>query len=325
VVHEPWWTATARHADIVLPATTSLERNDIGMGARDRFLVAMHQAVAPHGQARSDYDILSGVAERLGITAAYTEGRDEMQWLRHLYEQTRRRAAERDVSLPDFDTFWGQGYVEVPTVADDVLLAAFRSDPVANRLATPSGRIELHSERLESFAYADCRGHPAWIEPSEWLGAPEAVRFPLHLVSNMPKTRLHAQLDMAGPSRRSKIQGREPCRMNPRDAKARGLRDGDVVRIHNDRGSCLAGLRVSDEVRAGVVQLFNGAWFDPLQPGHPGALDVHGNANVLTADRGTSRLGQGPSAHSTLVDVERFEDALPPITAFTAPAVEARR
>lgn len=324
VVHEPWWTSTARHADVVLPATTSVERNDIAMGARDRFLVAMQQAVAPHAKARSDYEILSGLAQRLGIGETFTEGRDEMGWLRHLYAQTRDGAAERGVALPDFEAFWEAGYVEAPTVKPDVLFADFRRDPSSFPLATPSGRIELFSERLHALGYDDCGGHPAWLEPAEWLGGSPAQRFPLHLISNMPRNRLHSQLDMAGPSQRSKVQGREPCRMNPVDAASRGLQDGEVVRLYNERGSCLAGLRLSEEVRRGVVQMFNGAWFDPIQRGTPGSLDVHGNANVLTADRGTSKLGQGPSAHSALVEVERFSGELPPITAFIPPLVETQ-
>ncbi len=95
VVHEPWWTATARHADIVLPATTSLERNDIGGARRDKFIIAMGQAVEPIGEARNDFDIFKSLAQRLGYADAYTQGRDEMTWLRHLYEQTRSRHQRR--------------------------------------------------------------------------------------------------------------------------------------------------------------------------------------------------------------------------------------
>ena len=87
IVHEPWWTATARHADIVLPATTSLERNDIGGARRDKFIIAMQQAIEPVGEARNDFDIFSDLAQRLGVAEAYTQGRDEMAWLRHLYER----------------------------------------------------------------------------------------------------------------------------------------------------------------------------------------------------------------------------------------------
>jgi biotin/methionine sulfoxide reductase len=324
VVHEPWWTATARFADIVLPATTSLERNDIGAASRDPFLVAMHQAVPPAGAARSDYEIFTARARLLGCEEAFTEGRDEMGWVRHLYEGARADARSHGVELPLFESFWEQGSVEVWGPEDKVPLSDFRADPSAHPLATPSGRIEIFSDVVAGFGYEECPGHATWIAPEEWLGATSAERFPLHLVSNQPATRLHSQLDMARVSQGSKIQGREPCRLNPRDAARRGIGDGDVVRIFNDRGSCLAGARVSEAIRPGVVQLATGAWYDPLESGVIGTLDVHGNPNVLTADRGTSRLAQGPSAHSALVEVERYDGPLPAVSVFEAPDVRPR-
>ena len=99
------------------------------------------------------------------------------------------------------------------------------------------------------------------------------------------------------------------------------MTDGDVVRVFNGRGALLAGVIVSDVVRPGVVQLATGAWFDPLEPEYPGGLEKHGNPNVLTRDRGTSRLAQGPVAHSCLVEVELWREDLPEITAFNQPAV----
>jgi len=142
--------------------------------------------------------------------------------------------------------------------------------PKANRLTTPSGRIEIFSDRIASFGYDDCPGHPVWMEPYEWLGAAAATEYPLHLISNQPRTRLHSQFDPGRVSQASKVQGREPMVMHP-------------------------------------------------------ALDAHGNANMLTRDKGTSRLGQGPSAHSALVEVERFNGDAPPVTAFVPPEVRVRR
>jgi len=108
-------------------------------------------------------------------------------------------------------------------------------------------------------------------------------------------------------------------RMHPADATARGVADGDVVRVFNDRGATLAGVVITEGVRPGVVVLPTGAWFDPEDPSKPCSLDVHGNPNVLTRDVGTSTLAQGTSAHSTLVDVERFEGPLPEVKAFRQP------
>jgi biotin/methionine sulfoxide reductase len=148
-----------------------------------------------------------------------------------------------------------------------------------------------------------------------------AARFPLHLISNQPATRLHSQLDHGAVSRAGKVAGREPVLINPRDAAARGVLNGDVVRIFNDRGACLAGAIVTDDIRCGVIQLATGAWYDPLQPGEAGTLDCHGNPNMLTADRPTSRLAQGPTAHSALVELERWGDVPPPVRAFTPPPI----
>ncbi len=320
IVNEPWWTSTARHADVVLPATTTLERNDIGTGSRDRTIVAMHRAVDPVGQARNDYDIFSELATRLEVADEYTEGLDESGWLRRIYEDFSARAEAAGTELPSFDQFWAAGGIKLPVRDQIVIYEQFRADPDANRLKTPSGLIELFSETIDSFGYDDCPGHPTWLEPEEWLGNKELTgEYPLHLVSNQPQTRLHGQLDMARYSVQSKVDGREPARVHPNEAERRGLVEGDIIRVRSRRGQCLAGLHVDDAVRPGVLQLSTGAWYDPLVPGELGTLDKHGNPNVLTRDHGTSRLAQGPSSHSTLVEIERFEGPLPEISVFAPP------
>ena len=321
VVNDPWWTATARHADIVLPATTTVERNDFGAQSADRFIVSMEKAIDPVGDARNDHDIFSGLAERLGTKEAFTEGRNEMEWVRHLYDTMRERSAPVGVEMPTFETFRENGYFEIPPADQPyVMLEEFRADPEAHALQTPSGRIEIFSQTIEGFGYADCPGHPAWLEPGEWLGAASVAAYPLHMISSQPRTRLHSQLDQGDYSRNSKIAGREPIRIHPDDATARGVADGDIVRVHNGRGALLAAVIVSEEVRPGVVQLPTGAWYDPLEPGVEGSLDKHGNPNMLTRDAGTSSLGQGCAAHSALVEVEKYEGELPEITAHRQPA-----
>lgn len=326
IVNEPWWTAAAKFSDIVLPATTTLERNDIGATSRDRFILAMEQAIDPVGEARNDYDIFRAVARRLGTEAAFTEGRDEADWLRHLYDRTRQRAAEHNVTLPSFDDFWRNGHAEAPPPDGPyILYADFRADPERSPLATPSGKIEIFSETIDGFGYEDCPGHPAWMEPVEWLGGEVAERFPLHMISNQPRSRLHAQMDNGRISRESKVGGREPVRIHPDDAARRGISDGDIVRLFNDRGALLAGAVISPEVRPGVVQLATGAWYDPADAGVAASLDKHGNPNVLTLDKGTSRLGQGPIAQTALVEIEKYEGEPPPVTAFDPPPTAERR
>jgi biotin/methionine sulfoxide reductase len=304
VVNEPWWTPTARMADIVLPATTTVERDDIAAGSLEPYVVAMKQAVAPQGQARNDRQIFAALAERLGCGKDYTEGQDDGQALRAMYERARESAAEHGHRLPDFATFWERGYYRYDLLAAPPPFAAFRADPEGAPLATASGRIELFSATVHGYGYAECPGHPVWIPAAEWLGASAVQRFPIHLLSPQPASRLHSQLDMAGVSTGSKVAGREPVVLSRDDAAARGVVDGDVVRIWNDRGETYAGAVVRDGVLPGVALLATGAWYTPRDPGS-GGPELHGNPNVLTRDVPASRLTQGATAQSVLVQVEK--------------------
>ena len=328
IVHDSWWTPVARFADIVVPVATMLERDDFAASPSDLFLSAAHKAVEPPDGVVTDYEVFGAVAERLGFEKEFTEGRDADEWVRHLYDSTRARLEGRGEVIPDFDEFWSAGRVELPKrlTSSERSFAELRADPISHPLSTRSGRIELFSQTIAAFEYEDCPGHPAWLEPAEWLGAPLAERFPLHLISNQPRTRLHSQYDNGGHSLASKISSREPLAMHPTDAAERGILDGEVVRVFNERGACLAGVVLSDGIRRGVVQMATGAWFDPVTAGVAGSLDRHGNPNVLTMDTGTSRLAQGPSALTALVQVEKApEEDLAPVEAFLPPLVTSGR
>lgn len=321
VVSEPWWTSHARHADIVLPATTPLERDDIGSSSRDTAIIAMKQAIPAQGQARNEFDYMSDIADLLGIRERYTMQRDVGTWLRVLYERNREISAKLGVTLPDFDSFWQQGFVHIPPPVHAVVpFSRFVEDPARHRLGTPSGRIEIASTTIARFGYADCPGHPVWLPPREYAGT--AAGDELHLLTVQPATRLHGQMDQGALSLASKIQGREPITIHPDDAAARELTEGQVVRVYNGRGACLVGVKLSDAVMPGVAVLATGAWLDPLEPGVPGSLCVHGNANILTHDTGTSSLGQGPSVNC-LVRLEAWTAPLPPIRVHAPPAMES--
>ncbi|MBE2275216.1 MAG: molybdopterin-dependent oxidoreductase [Rhodobacteraceae bacterium] len=304
VVQDPMWTATALRADIVLPASTSLERNDIAASRRSDLLVAMQQAVPPQAGARSDHLICAGLAQRLGVGAAFTEGRDEMGWLRHLYEITRQDAASRfGQAMPDFDSFWHRGHTTVPVRAQNVHLADFRADPAGNPLSTETGRIMLSSPRLDALGLEDCPPRPSWLPPAEWLG--NAGPDELHLISRQPEGRLHSQLEQGRTSRAlNKRAGRETVTLNPGDAAARGIAEGQGVRLWNARGACLATAALSDALRPGVAVLPTGAWYAPIAAG---GTDLSGNPNVLTADIPSSAYGQGCAAHSCLVRVAPWQ------------------
>lgn len=321
IVHENAWTATARFADIVLPATMTLEREDFGATATDPLLVPMHRVAPPYGESRDDYAIFCELARRLGKLDAFSEGRDARQWVEHLYERTRLAWSDKGVDLPEFDTFWETGPVAVPQAEDDGgVMRAFRTDPVANPLRTESGKVQLSSERITSFGYADCPGHPAWLAPTE---VPTA-QHPLWLVANQPEGRLHSQLDFGAYSQSRKLHGREVCTMHPETAAARGIEEGGIARLFNARGACIAAVRLDAGMRPDVVRLPTGAWFDPVPDARHGTLCVHGNPNVLTRDVGTSSLAQGCTGQLTAIQVERFTGELPLVRAYEPPQPVAR-
>ena len=317
VVHELAWTATAKHADVVLPATMTLEREDIGASSNDPLLIPMRPVAAPYGEARDDYAIFSGLARRLGREQEFTEGRTVREWLEHLYEPTRQQLAEKGLPAPSFEEFWESDGFLMPQRPDDGgYLRAFREDPEASPLRTPSGKLEVCSETIAGFGEADCPGHPAWLGR---VYVPDETT-PFVLIANQPRTRLHSQLDFGGHSMENKHRGREVASMNAEDAAKLGIVEGDVIKLSNERGACLAGVTLTDGIRPGVVQLSTGAWYDPVDPQEDKPLCVHGNPNVLTRDIGTSALAQGCTGQLTTVRVERFEGNLPPIQAFEPPA-----
>jgi biotin/methionine sulfoxide reductase len=298
----------------------SVERDDLGVGGADSTLFAMPQLAEPYAQARDDYATFAALADRLKVGEAFTEGRTTGQWLRHLYRQWRSGMQAAGHEMPPFEQFWAAGSLEIPVPdPDQVLLSAFRRDPAGFPLSTPSGKIEIFSATIDSFGYAGCPGHPVWLEPAEWLGR-HPSGYPLQLVANQPRRRLHSQLDVGAYSQEGKIHGREPATMNPGDAAARGIADGSCVRIFNDRGSCLAGITLTEAVRPGVVQLSTGAWYDP-DPADP-SFCRHGNPNVLTADRPSSALSQGTTGQLAMVEIEPY-DAVPPDVSVHRPPATA--
>lgn len=303
IVHEPWWTATAKRADIVFPATTPYEREDIGRSNLDDYLFNMPQLIPPVGDALDDYKIFTGLAERLGVASDFTEGRDVEQWLRHLYADFAQTSARAGTDLPGFDELRDRNWVQLPVKYDTPeksFLARYRENPDRHALSTPSGKIEIFSDTVHSFSYADCPGHPVWLPPTEWLGNATTAA-PLHLVSPQPGDKLHSQLECA----LADVAGARPETLviHPDNAEERCIQSGDIVRVFNARGSCRARALISDDVLLNVVALPTGAWFGDSKE----STDPDGNPNVLTLDVGTSSLGQGCSAHTATVEVTRLE------------------
>lgn len=317
VVLDHSWTATARRADIVLPTTSPLEREDIMMNRRDPALIYMSPAMPVFAEARDDYAIMAGLAQRMGTGDAFTQGRSVDDWLHWLWDQSSDVAEREGFSLPDFETFKALGWFDMPD--DERLtnqLGDFIADPGGAPLATRSGKIELFSTSIAEANLEDCPPSPQWIEPAEWLG--KAQPGELHLISGQPNTRLHAQCDPGRVSKAAKIKGREVCVVHPQTAEDCGLFEGDIALLENTRGACLVGITLSEGMRADCVSLPTGAWLD-LQEVDGRLMCVHGNPNVLTLDKGTSGLAQGNIAHTTLVRLSKWEGALPVLTVHCQP------
>lgn len=320
IVMDHSWTATARRADIVLPTTGPLERDDIMINRRDDALVYMSAAQEPFDQARDDYAILSDLAARMGTHMAFTEGRSAQDWLTHLWDGCRSAGLSEGFELPGFLTFKEQGIVTIPDIYETrILMDHFVAAPAANPLQTPSGKIEIACQAIANLALTDCHAHPMWHEPVERLGACDPDH--LHLISGQPATRLHAQLDMGAEAQASKVQGREPCALHSKTAKRFGLAAGDVVLLENARGACLGGLTLDDTLREDCIFMATGAWLD-LQDIHGRMICVHGNVNVLTIDKGASDLSQGNIGHTTLVKIAKWQGPLPALRVTGLPMLD---
>ena len=319
IVNDHHWTAAARRADIVLPATTALERDDIMMNRRDPVLIYMSQNHAPLGQTRDDFDIFADIADALGHRDAFTENRDTEGWLRHLWTQAEEIAFDAGFALPDFDAFRARGRFDVPN-ADEHRYAfkAFVSDPAEHPLATETGKLTLFNENIAKMQLADCAGHPVWLPPVD--GARLAPG-EFHLISGQPSTRLHGQNDQGSESRASKVQGREVASLHPDAVSRLGIKAGEVIKLWNDRGACLCAVGLNPEMRPDCISLPTGAWLD-LQEVDGETIDVHGNPNVLTRDQGCSELSQGNMAHTCVIRAARWTGPLPELSVTKPPKLD---
>lgn len=305
VVQDCWWTASTRWADIVLPATTTVERNDISSGGTYNInkFYAMKQVVAPVGEALDDFEIFRRLAELCGVELGFTEGMEQMDYVQAAYEKS--SAAK----IMPFEEFWEKGVVTLPTpeaAHSWVRHGDFRADPVKNPLHTPSGRIEMYSATIEKMNLPDCPPMPKWLEPGEYLG--NAKEGQLHVVSPHPYMRLHSQMANAEPLRKTyAVQTREPLLINTQDARKRGIRDGDLVELYNEWGALVVGARVSDRIMPGVVSIYEGAW---PQLDSKGRCN-NGLVNFITSSRPASGLTQATTANTCLASLRKCTDADP--------------
>ncbi len=315
------WTATCRFSDIVLPACTQWERNDIDVygSYSNKGLIAMHRLVDPLFQSKPDFQIMSELTQRFGRREEYTRGMSEMEWIESLYNDC-KKANEGKFEMPEFNEFWEKSVLDFGEGKPWVRHADFRKDPELNPLGTPSGFIEITSRKIGRYGYEHCQEHPMWFEKSERShGGPGSDKYPFWLQSCHPDKRLHSQMCESEEFRATyAVQGREPVYINPIDANAKGIKDGDLVRVFNGRGQLLAGAVLTDSYPRGVIRIEEGAWYGPLNE-KEGAICTYGDPNTLTQDIGSSELAQATSANTCIVDFEKFTGKVPPVTSFGGP------
>ncbi len=327
VVVDHQWTASCRFADIVLPATTTYERNDIESFGNhsNKGIIAMKQIITPQFDARDDFDIFRDLCSRYNREEAFTAGKTKMEWIEEIYNGARLQGRGIGVRMPNFVKFWNEvEFISFPEGNEWVRHEAYRNEPDLEPLGTASGLIEIYCKTIADMEYDDCQGHPMWFEKVERShGGPVSDTYPLHLQSCHPNYRLHSQLCSSDAYRATyAVQDREPCYISTEDAAARGIKSGDVVRVFNDRGQVLAGAVVTDDYKKGVCRIEEGAWYSPLNGGEPGTLCTYGDPNVLTLDIGTSKLAQATSAHTALVEIEKYTGVLPEVTGFKGPIID---
>lgn len=310
-------TDSARYCDVLLPDLYRFELPSQSSAGFDGALWLTTGTPAPteRYERKSAYEIASLMAEKLGVRDAFTCGRTEEDWARLSYERTRERHA--DLDLPNWDDAVKQGVVMRP-LEPRVALADYIRDPARNPLPTASGKIELFSEKLAARANgvaavgdapqaAAARATaalgalaplPAYVP--EWEGVQTAdARYPLQLTGYHCAARVHSVWGGLGDLQKRWAEG---AAINSVDAAARGIDDGDMVRVFNERGSCEMRAHVTDDIEQGVVAMAQGAWHDADMDGD--RIDHAGSINVLTGHR-ASPLAFGNPQHTNICQVER--------------------
>lgn len=323
LVQHPWMENDCLFADILLPVNTKLEEEDISTdNFSGQFSTVMYeeQCIPPKGESRTDYEVVCMIAERLGLLKEYTRGRSIEEWIKFGFDNSEVSPVISLEQLKD------KGYYILPTDPDwekeKPGLAPFAEDPGKNPLLTPSGKIEFLSQGLlEHFPDDDERPPvPHWVEKGsghdESISGERAKKYPLLIMSNHGRWRVHANLDDISwfhEIETCKVIGAdgyhyEPIWIHPADAKKRGISHGDVVKVFNERGSVLVGAYVTERIMPGTVYVDHGARYDPIVVGE---LDRGGAINTISPHSLTSKNCAGMATSGYLVEVESVDlDAL---------------
>ena len=297
VCSDIFMTPSAKFADILLPATCFLEHSNMaGPWRNGHYVLFANQVIKPMFECRSEYDWLLKLAERLGVADSFSEGRQtQLQWLEHLYEGLREEHPE----MPDFDSFRAQGGY---TYKNPNIAIAYREqieDPDNHKFATPSGKIEIFSERISKLPGKNIPPIPSYVPADEGFEDKLREKYPLQLIGWHTKRRCHSIHD-----NNPWMEEIEPQRLwlNPEDAAERGIKDGDTVEVFNDRGRIHIPVKVTGRIIRGVAAVPEGAWFTPGKDG----IDRRGSINVLTSSRPTP-FAKGNGQHTALVDIRAIK------------------
>jgi anaerobic selenocysteine-containing dehydrogenase len=324
VVQHPWLENDTVYADIILPINTKLEERDfaqISSASPLNGIAIEEQAIEPLGESLSDYEAVGEVAKKLGLYDAYTDGLTVDEKIKWGYEVS---GCAEAISWEELEQ---KGYYYIRTEDDwekyPAGMRLFYEDPEAHPLKTPTGKLEFFSQRLADHFPDDMERppYPKWIEkgPShdERLSSPRAQTYPLLLVSNHPRWRTHAENDditWTREIRTCKVKGTdgylyEPVWINPADAAARGIKDGDIVKLMNERGTVLGGAIVWERIMPGVTYQDHGARSDMISTEPGASIDRGGANNLISPANGTSQNCWGMATSGYLVDVQKVTGA----------------
>ena len=308
VVIDNFMTSSAKYADLVLPDLMTVEQEDIipnDYAGNMGYLIFLQPVTAPKFERKPIYWIMSEVAKRLGpdIHQQFTEGRTQAQWLQYLYA----KMLEKDPQLPSYDALKEMGiYKRKDPAGHFVAYKKFRDDPQANPLKTPSGKIEIYSSKLAKIAASwelakdeSITPLPVYASTFEGWDAPERSTFPLQLFGFHFKARTHSSygnIDVLQAACRQEVW------LNPVDAGQRGIKNGDMVRVFNDRGEVRISAKVTPRIMPGVSAMGQGAWHDANMKGD--RIDHGACINTLTTHR-PSPLAKGNPQHTNLVQIEK--------------------
>jgi trimethylamine-N-oxide reductase (cytochrome c) len=318
LAQHPWLENDCLFADIVLPVNTKFEEQDVGhcteYSGQYNTIFYEEKCIESLGESKSDYEIVCMIAEKLGLGEEYTGGKSIEDMIKIIFEYS---GAENMISYEEFKE---KAYFVVPTDPDwekrPAGMKGFCDDPDNHTLKTPSGKIEFYSQGLAKNFPDDAERPPVphWIEKGEShderITGERAKKYPLLIISNHGRWRVHAQCDditWFNETPTGKIKGPdgysyEPLWMHPVDAAARGIEDGDIIKVYNERGAVLGGAYVSERIMPGSLSMDHGARYDPIVVGE---LDRGGVINTITPHATTSKKATGMAVSSFLVEVEK--------------------